>query len=467
VSRGEITFPGNIVSSAPDGGQIPSVVIVGRPNVGKSSLLNCLVRQRVSIVDPTAGVTRDRVSVIVEYDNRLFELWDTGGIGTVDDLAAEVQAQIEMALARADLILFVVDAQEGLLPLDEEIARRLRKVGREVLLVANKVDHAKHEQKALEFHALALGDPIPLCALRGEGRSNLLEVLARHMPETHAVRTEPALRLAIVGRQNVGKSTLINTLTREDRLIVSDVAGTTRDAVDVRFERGGRTFVAVDTAGLKRKSRLSDSVEFYSLARAYRAIRRCDVVMHMLDVTVGISRVDKQLAALVERAPKPCLFAVNKWDLAGEKITTDSYMKYLNDQLTGLSFAPVSFISAQDGTNLDATLDLAETLFQQSRRQVSTAELNAAVERATTAHPPQMRYRKRPKLFYATQISVAPPTFLIFASHPQLITAQYTRYLANYFRTHLPFPEIPLRIIYRARKGREGKSGERSPSKED
>ena len=457
MSRGEITFPDGVPSQASDESQIPSVVIVGRPNVGKSALLNCLVRQRISIVDPTAGVTRDRISVVVEHEGRLFELWDTGGIGTLDDLAAEVQTQIEIALARADLVLFVVDAQEGLLPLDEEIARQLRKIDRNVLLVANKVDHPTHEEQAIEFHALGFGRPISLCALHGYGRSDLLAELAQHLPETHAVHAEPVLRLAIVGRQNVGKSTLINTLAQEERLIVSELPGTTRDAVDVRFDRGGRIFVAVDTAGLKRKSRVADSVEFYSLARAYRAIRRCDVVLHVLDVTTDISRVDKQLAAVIEREFKPCVFTVNKWDLVGERFTTGKYVDYLNDQLTGFSFAPLSFVSAQDGTNLDATLALAEALFEQSRHQVSTAELNTAMQRAEEAHAPQVRHRKRPKLFYATQIAVAPATFLIFASHAQLITAQYTRYLANYFRAHLPFPEVPLRIIFRARK--RGKKG--------
>ena len=304
MSRREIVLPAGVPSRGPSSEQLPSVVIVGRPNVGKSSLLNCLNRRRIAIVDPTAGVTRDRISVVVEHEGALFELSDTGGIGTVDDLAAEVQAQIEMALTRADAVLFVVDVQEGLLPLDEEIGRRLRRTGREVLLVANKVDHPSHESKAMEFHALGFGEPIFLCALRGDGRLELLSELTRRLPKAHAVPAEPVLRLAIVGRQNVGKSTLINTLAHEERVIVSESPGTTRDAVDVRFERGGRTFVAVDTAGIKRKSRLADSVEFYSLTRAYRAIRRCDVALHMLDVTAEVSRVDKQLAATIEGEAK-------------------------------------------------------------------------------------------------------------------------------------------------------------------
>ncbi|MBL7133028.1 MAG: ribosome biogenesis GTPase Der [Phycisphaerae bacterium] len=457
MPRQEIHLPGAVAATLPESGQVPSVVIVGRPNVGKSSLLNCLARERIAIVDPTAGVTRDRLCTVVEHQGRLFEVWDTGGIGIVDDLAAEVRTQIEVALARADLVLFVVDVQEGLLPLDRDTARRLRQIGRDVLVVANKVDDASHEPAIAEFHALGYGAPLPICALQGYGRADLLDEVTRRLPEKHALPAEPVLRLAILGRQNVGKSTLINTLADEERMIVSEVPGTTRDAVDVRFEREGRTFVAVDTAGLKRKSRVADSIEFYSLARAHRAIRRCDVALHMTDVTADLSRVDKQLAAAVERECKPCVIAVNKWDLADKAITTDAYIKYLNAHLAGLAFAPVSFISARDGRNVDATLQLIQTLFDQSRGQVQTAELNEVLQRATEAHAPPARHGKRPKLFYATQIGIGPPTFLLFASHPRLISGQYTRYLANYFRAHLPFPEVPLRIVYRARKRSEQK----------
>ena len=455
MARGEISLPGIAGLPKQPTGQVPAVVIVGRPNVGKSSLLNRLVRQRIAIVDPTAGVTRDRISAVVEHEGRFFELWDTGGIGTTDDLAAEIQVQITTVLSRADLVLFVVDAQKGLTPLDEDIARRLRRTGRTVLLVANKADHPQHEQAAVEFHALGFGPPVLLSALHGHGRSELLDRILPMLPQVHAAPVQPVLQLAIVGRQNVGKSTLINTLAREERVIVSETPGTTRDAVDVRFERKGRAFVAVDTAGLKRKSRLQDSIEFYSLTRAYRAIRRCNVALHMMDARADISRVDKQLAAIIDREATPCVIAVNKWDLAEGKITSERYVEYLNARLPVLSFAPVSFISALNATNIEQTLDLAESIFQQARHEVPTAKLNAALRNAAQARPPAPRHQKQPKLFYATQLAVAPPTFLIFASNPQLITAQYTRYLQNYFRTHLPFPEVPIRIIFRARPRKE------------
>ncbi|MGD1002485.1 MAG: ribosome biogenesis GTPase Der [Candidatus Brocadiia bacterium] len=451
MPRRDIALPASLGPIARGDGSIPSVVIVGRPNVGKSSLLNCLARQRIAIVDPTAGVTRDRISAVIEHNERLFELWDTGGIGTPDDLAAEVESQIDSALERADVVLFLVDAQQGLMPLDEEIGARLRRLRRPVMLVANKVEHPKHEAAAAEFYTLGFGAPIFISALNGTGRTDLLTELTNRLPETHTRPSEPVLKLAVVGRQNVGKSTLVNTLVGEQRVIVSDIPGTTRDAVDVRFEHNGQTFVAVDTAGLKRHSKGGNSIEFYGLVRAYRAIRRCNVALLMIDASSEISRVDKRLATAIEDSSKPCVITVNKWDRVAGKFTTEEYVRYLGAHLTGLSFAPISFISAKENTNIERTLDLAQALFKQAGRQIGTPELNDVLHRAAEAKAPEGSHGKHPRLFYGTQIAVAPPTFLIFASHPQLISAQYTRYLANDFRRHLPFPEVPIRIVYRAR----------------
>jgi GTP-binding protein len=432
------------------------VVIVGRPNVGKSSLLNCLARKRIAIVDPTAGVTRDRLSALIEHEGRVFDLWDTGGIGTPDDLAAEVERQIEAALERADLVLFVVDTSEGLLPLDRDIAARLRKIGRPILLVANKVEHARHEEAAVEFHALGFGPAATVSALKGLGRADLLGRIVALLPEAAPPVAGTDLKLAVVGRQNVGKSTLVNALVGEERVIVSDLPGTTRDAVDVRFERGGRTYVVVDTAGIKRKSKHSgDALDYYSLVRAHTAVRRCDVVLLMVDVTADISRVDKQIASAVEAEGKPCIITVNKWDLARRRFTTEEYTEYLGAHLTGLAFAPISFISAREGRKLDDTLRLAATLHVQACTQVTTARLNEALQKAEQRSAPPVKRGKRPRLFYAVQSGIAPPRILIFASHPQLITEQYTRYLANFLRSALPYGEIPLRIIYRARTRKE------------
>jgi len=457
-TRKTISLPQHAIPRSPAGARIPCAVIVGRPNVGKSSLLNCLARQRIAIVDPTAGVTRDRLSAIVEHEGRFFEIWDTGGIGTPDDLAAEVEAQIEAALARADVVLFVVDAQDGLMPLDESISERLRRISRRVILVANKVDHAKHEAALGEFHRLGFGPPLPISALMGHGRSALLDALAAALPE-HGVRpAEPVMKIAIVGRQNVGKSTLINTLAGEERVIVSELPGTTRDAIDVRIERNGRTFLFVDTAGVKRRSRIRDSVEFYSLARAQRAIRRCDVVLFLLDVTAEISQVEKHLAGLIERQCKPCIIVANKWDLAEDRIAPEDYRRYLDAHLPALRFARVSFMSAVTGQNVAETLAFAESLYEQSLREVSTAELNRALRSAVESTPPPTRGGKQPRLFYATQIGTAPPTVLVFVSEPRLITEQYARYLQNRLRSSLPFPDVPIRLLFRQRpRGRSAR----------
>jgi len=452
VSPKEISLPRNADNAGVSPTGVPCVVIVGRPNVGKSSLLNCLARRRIAIVEPTAGVTRDRISVLIDHEGALFELWDTGGIGTTDDLAEDVEHQIEMVLSRADVVLFVVDAHEGLLPLDEEIARQLRRIGHPVLLVANKADHVRHEQVAAEFHRLGYGPPALVSALNGTGRTDLLDALAHALPERSSVPQDPVMRLAFVGRRNVGKSTLINTLASERRMIVSEIPGTTRDAVDVRFQREGRTFVAVDTAGIRRKSKAKGSIEFYSLTRARHAIRRCDVVLLMIDVTSEISKVDKQLAADIEREAKPCVITVNKWDLVRQRITPQEYADYLTAHLPALHFAPVSFISARDATNVDETVKLAESLFTQARRRATTSQLNQALTAAVQIQAPPMRRNRRPKLFYAAQVAVAPPTFIIFASYPQLLADQYVRYLHNHLREALGFHEVPIRLIFRARK---------------
>lgn len=455
MSAKKISFPQNLAQPADAGGQIPCAVIVGRPNVGKSSLLNCLAKQRIAIVEPTAGVTRDRISALLDHEGHIFELWDTGGIGTTDDLAEEIAYQIEVALARADVVLFVVDAQQGIVSLDQTIALQLRRIGRRVILVANKADHVSHEQSAAEFHQLGFGDPALISALNGTGRTDLLDTLADALPQRHPTVVDPVMKLAIVGRQNVGKSTFVNTLAHEERVIVSEIPGTTRDAVDVQFQRDGRTFVAVDTAGLKRKSKSGGAIDFYSLTRAYRAIRRSDVVLLMIDLSANISKVDKQLAAAIDRESKPCIITVNKWDLSGDRVTTEEYVKYLNDALPALRFAPVSFTSASNATNVDETIALAESLFTQARRQVSTSELNQALQAAAELQSPPAKHNKRPKFFYATQIATAPPTFLIFASHPQVVTEQYTRYLQNSLRETLSFPDIPIRLIFRARTRRD------------
>jgi len=434
---------------------IPTVTIVGRPNVGKSSLLNCLARRRIAIVDSTSGVTRDRVSALIQHAGKVFELIDTGGIGipAPEEIAAEVEAQIRVALERADLILFVVDAKEGIMPLDEKIARSLRPQGKAVILVVNKVDSRKEDAAVPAFHELGFGEPSPISALHRTGRTDLLDRIVRMLPERTAHIEEPALKIAIVGKQNVGKSTMINTLAREERVIVSETPGTTRDSVDVEFELEGKRFVAIDTAGIKKKKRLRDSIEFYSLCRSERAIRRCDVALLMLDAATEITNVDKQIARYIEEHVKPCVIVTNKWDLAEERgIEPERYVEYIRAKLPGLDYAPLSFTSAMTGKNVLETVKLAEELHEQAKRRVPTAELNRVIEEVQKARPPERKRNKQPKIFYGTQVGVTPPTIVLFAKHHDLITKNYLRYLANSFRKHLPFPEIPIRIYLRPKR---------------
>ncbi|MEW6357366.1 MAG: ribosome biogenesis GTPase Der [Planctomycetota bacterium] len=432
---------------------LPTVTIVGRPNVGKSSLLNCLARRRIAIVDPTPGVTRDRISTLIETDKAVFELIDTGGVGVhdPDELDAEIEAQIRIALDRADLILFVVDAKEGVVSMDKQIARMLRPMGKPILLVVNKVESRRDEATVPSFYELGFGDPSAISAVEGTGRSDLLERIVGEIPEAPPRQDIPkAIKIAIVGKQNVGKSSLINRLVREERMIVNERPGTTRDSIDVVFDLDGKSFIAIDTAGIKRKTKAKQSVEFYSYCRSERAVRRCDVAIFVIDATAEITEMDKRIAGYIEEQIKPCVITVNKWDLA-KGITTEQYIEYLEDRLTGLAFAPVSFISAKTGGNVTETIHLAERLFAQANTHAPTADVNKAIATATQKRTP--RYgNAMGKVYYGAQVSVAPPTIVLFVNKPSAFTKKYTRFLANHFRKELPFPEVPIQIYYRERK---------------
>jgi len=432
---------------------LPVVAIVGRPNVGKSSLLNCLARQLISIVDPTAGVTRDRVSTVCELDDVYFELVDTGGYGIEDrdDLTELIGRQIRLAVEQATLILFVVDVRDGITPLDMEVAEMLRRQDRPVLLVANKADSPAAEPAAAEFYRLGFGPPIAVSALHGHGRRALEErivgELRQHPSEPPP---DPAMRIAIVGKRNVGKSSFINALAGQERVIVSEVPGTTRDAVDVRLEMDGRTIVAIDTAGLRKRTKLADDVEFYSYSRATWSIRRADVVLFLIDATAEVSMVDKKLADYIAEQYKPCLLVVNKWDLAKGRASAEDYGDYLTKTLTVLDYAPVAFTTATTSRNVRATVETASTLFRQARTRVPTAELNQALRQAVEARGPGGgRGGKSPKIYYATQVSVAPPTLVLFVNDPARLSSQYKRYLMHQFRALLPYAEIPIRLLVR------------------
>jgi GTP-binding protein len=435
---------------------LPIVAIVGRPNVGKSSLLNRLARQRIAIVEPTAGVTRDRVSKLLEHEDRWFEIVDTGGMGLETDaeLAADIDRQIATALAEASVVVFVCDVRDGPVPLDREVAERLRPVEAPVILAANKADTDRLETAAADFHQLGYEPVLPISAKHGRGRRELLDAILARLPAEAAEESpaDVAMRLAVVGKRNAGKSTFINALAGSERVIVSEVPGTTRDAVDIRFEKDGLTYVAIDTAGLRKRKSLSGDIEFYSMTRALRSIGRADVVLFLIDAAVPVSRVDKKLGAEIAANMKPVVLVVNKWDLATDEATTGEYADYLTKVLPGLDYAPLAFTTATDAKNVLSVIDLARNLYKQARSRVPTAELNRVVEDAIRARRPPSPRARLPRVFFATQVAVEPPTIVLFVNDPDLFAQDYRRFIENRFREELPFPEVPIRLVFRAHR---------------
>jgi GTP-binding protein len=434
---------------------LPIVAIVGRPNVGKSSLFNWLAGRRIAIVDPTAGVTRDRVSTPLALDSRYVELMDTGGIGIedVDNLTGEIDKQIQTAIDQAQLILFVVDTRAGVVPLDEEVARRLRGVDKPVLLVANKCDTPELEPHALDFYRLGHDPVVAVSAQQNRGRDCLLGLIEERLPHSDPGEApgDVTLKLAIVGRRNTGKSTFINCLAESERMIVSEVPGTTRDSVDVYFQRDGRTFIAIDTAGVRRKGSIQGDVEFYSMARAERSIRRADVVLLFLDARVRVSKVDKQLAEYILDQHKPAVFVINKWDLM-TPMPTGKMASYLRATFPSLDYVPMAFITAKSGKNVYAVVNLAQNLHKQANARVGTGDLNRVIRQALELATPPLRQNRRPKIYYATQADVNPPTIVLFTNGPELIDNTYRRYLVKTFRDQLPFHDVPIKLQLRTRK---------------
>jgi GTPase len=440
---------------------LPVVVIVGRPNVGKSSLLNCLARQRISIVDLCAGTTRDRVSAVITHEERYIEFVDTGGIGIIDadHLEEHVEDQIHYAIACADAIVFVVDIREGITPLDQKVGELLRHTGKPVILVANKTDDQIHEREAGALIRLGFGEPLCVSALHARGREALLaRILETLGPGAEERPTAPQMKLAIVGKRNAGKSTLVNALAGEERMIVSEIPGTTRDAVDVHFEKDGRQFIAIDTAGVRRRSRLS-GVDFYSYTRALQSIRRADVVMMLVDSTVAVAEVDLRLARAILDEYRPVVIAINKWDLAKDRAVTSDYADYLTKVMPALRYAPVVFMTASTGKNVDSAVDVALGLHRQANTRVATAKLNDALEKILEARGPSAKHGTRQvKIYYATQVAVAPPTIVFFCNEPALVRDDYQRFMENRLREMLPFCEVPMRLLFRSRHERSGGS---------
>ena len=445
----------------------PTVAIVGRPNVGKSSLFNWLIGHRVAIVDPTSGVTRDRVTHPLHLETqdgqRTVLLTDTGGMGVIDrdGLTDDVETQIDFAIAAAELILFVVDAQTGPTDLDRTVARRLAEAMRKrdmpvpVQLVANKCDNPNYEHEATAFYKFRqFGDPLFVSVTGNVGKADLEEAIAGKLPFGEDVKAPTGIKIALVGRRNVGKSTFINALAKSERMIVSEVPGTTRDSVDVRFEHNGRLLTAIDTAGVRKRTSLADSIEFYSYARAQRSIRRADVVLFLFDPLAPVSRVDKQLSHYINDNHKPCILVVNKWDLT-EGVATGDYSDYLDKVFPMLTHAPRVFTTAKTGRNVTRIVDLCQNLHQQAHARVSTPQLNKVLRAAVDHQPPAYQQNKRPKLYYVTQADGLPPTLVFFCNHPKLITPAYKRYLANVIRDRLPFEEVPVKMEFRRSRDKD------------
>lgn len=435
---------------------ISRVAIVGRPNVGKSSIFNWIAGRRLAIVEDTAGVTRDRLTTLIEHRGHHFELIDTGGMGIedVDNLTDAIEAQIEAAIEEADVLLFVVDTRTGLAPLDQGVADRLRKVNKPILLVANKTDSPSLDPNADEFHQLGRGWLLRVSVQQNRNKDELLDLICQRLPPSNGMPEEaepPTMKVAIVGRRNVGKSTFVNTLARAERMIVSEVAGTTRDSVDVMFELDGHKFMAIDTPGLRRNKSVRTDIDWYGVHRAQRSIRRADVVLMFFDCKERMSKVDKQLAHYISDQFKPCIFVVNKWDQLAGQMPTERWVRYVRETFPTMAYCPIAFVTGQTGKNVKTLLNHAQMLFKQSNERVSTGFLNRLVKAAIERHEPPLYQLKRPKVYYATQITTMPPTIILVCNNPQGFPATYQRYLLGFLRDHLPFGEIPIKLYLQAR----------------
>ncbi|HEY8394157.1 MAG TPA: ribosome biogenesis GTPase Der [Thermaerobacter sp.] len=432
----------------------PIVAIVGRPNVGKSTLFNRVVERRLAIEDDVPGVTRDRLYADTDWAGREFTLVDTGGIAEGEDpLTVQVRKQVEIAIREADVLVMVVDGQAGLTPADEEVARLLRRAGKPTVVAVNKVDDPRLDGVEYDFFRLGLGEPVPVAASYGRNVGDLLDAVVRLLPDKapEPAAEEDEIAVAIVGRPNVGKSSLVNRLVGEERVVVSDVPGTTRDAVDVVWRHGDAVFRFIDTAGLRRRSRVKDDVEFYSGLRTQRALARADVACLVLDAREPATDQDKRIAGLALEGGKACVLAVNKWDLIRKGPTTaDEYREALYREYDFLRFAPIVFISALTGQRLDRLVETIAQAARNHRRRVSNLALNRVLEDAMVVHEPPSRKGRRLEIKRVTQVGERPPTILFTVNDPDLVHFSYQRFLENTLRQAFDFTGTPLRLIFRA-----------------
>lgn len=435
----------------------PVVAIVGRPNVGKSTLFNRIVGGLVAIVENTPGVTRDRLYFDAEWLGKKFTLIDTGGIEFKDEttpLSSKMKQQAEIAVDEADVIMFLVDAKSGITPDDQQIARYLRKSSKPVLLVANKVEKfTRFEAEAHEFLPLGFGDPIPVSAVHGMNTGDLLDTLVSVLPEDAAADYDPdVIKIAVIGRPNVGKSSIVNMLLGEERVIVSDIPGTTRDAIDTPFTYEDRNYVLIDTAGIRRKKKISEVTENYSVVRSFRAVDRSDVVLMVINAIEGVTDQDKKIVGYAHEAGKGLILVINKWDLViKDEKTINKYEKDIREELAFVLYAPTQFVSAKTGQRINKIMDLVEFVAEQTSRRISTSTLNNLLREWVHLNPPPSDKGVRLKILYATQSSVQPPTFIFFVNDPELVHFSYKRYLENQLRKNFGFEGSPIRMIMRKR----------------
>ena len=434
------------------------VCVVGRPNVGKSTLFNRIVGKRVSITEDTPGVTRDRIYQEAEWTGRYFTLIDTGGIDTESDdfITRNIRHQAELAVDTADVILFVVDGIEGLSDEDKEIANYLRKSDKKVILVVNKIDKMADLVNSYEFYELGLGEPMAVSSEHSLGIGDLLDEIVNSFSKEHiSDNTDELVKIAFIGKPNVGKSSILNKIIGEERTIVSDIPGTTRDAIDTYHTIEGKEYQFIDTAGLRRRKNINELVERYSVIRTLTAVDRSDVSVLVIDAQEGITEQDTKIAGYAHESGKAMVIAVNKWDLVEKETNTmRDYERKVKEDMPFLSYAPVVFLSAKTGSRMNRLLNEINEVYEASKYRITTGALNDVINRAVLYNQPNTDKGKRPKIYYGTQVAVSPPTFVIFAKHSEIIHFSYTRYMENQIREYYPFKGNP--IIIKFNEKREG-----------
>ena len=433
----------------------PTIAIVGRPNVGKSTIFNRIAGERISIVEDTPGVTRDRIYTTGEWLGREFSIIDTGGIDLGDEpFMGQIKHQAEIAIDEADVIIFVASGREGITDADELVAKILYRSNKPVILAVNKVDNPEMRNDIYEFYALGLGDPFPVSGSHGLGIGDVLDEAVKHFPNTSEEEDEDTIKFSLIGRPNVGKSSLINAILGEDRVIVSDIEGTTRDAIDTYFEsEEGQKFLMIDTAGMRKRGKVYESTEKYSVMRAMRAIERSDIVLMVLNAEEGIREQDKRVAGYAHEAGRGIIIVVNKWDTVKKDTNTmRDFEAEIRDEFQYLDYAPIIFVSALTKQRLNKLPELIETVSMNQNLRIPSALLNDVVMDAVAINPTPTDKGKRLKIFYATQVAVKPPTFVIFVNEEELMHFSYARFLENQIRKAFTFEGTPIKIIPRRRK---------------